>query len=799
MSTYSWIGGSGVFSTPANWLVDGAPAVASPGAADDVVIAGAGPFTVSVANASVQSLVVADSDAVLAVGGTLAVAYFPTGSYVGDDYISQNSLDNAGTIKVGLGGLLSMGGAGDMRAIFVNTGTIQSQGSVLLRATTMTSALGSITGSSLALDLALDNRDATFDPANYGSGASVAGIITGGTLVADFSPFPFLGTGPVLGSITLDGVTVDGPLSPYNANITLAGSVTLHGTDGTGPGSLFVSGGSLTVTDVPVLDNITIELGGFVIGRMVVATDLVLGAGAVLSADGLPGLAASVTGSGTLTNWGSIPLHGAMNMKTSGFVNDGLIAVGTIAEYPPAAPARFVPGLMTFDTGNGLVTNDGVVLAGGGSVFFRGPLLGDGTIAVSANGTIAGSIEMAGFYDRQLFAFLDDSASVLKFDAPSGINAVLGFRPGNTIELIGTPATVSFANTTLEIRSGANIIAGFVLPDVPAGTQFLATTDANFNTFITELACFAADTRLATASGTAAVEALRPGDLLRTAAGPLAPILWIGRRQIDCRAHPRPWDACPIRIAPHAFGPGQPSRPLRLSPDHAIAFRGTLIPVRNLVNGRTVVQEPPCQITYFHVELPRHALLLAENLACESYLDTGNRAAFATPPPATPGDPTPCAPLVLAGPTLHAARRHLLRRAAALGHRTTRDPDLRLTAAGRPLCPESDGSRWHLRLPPGAGAIRLHSRAFIPAHMRPAENDTRPLGVALANITLDGRPLPLGDPRLSSGWHEPEPAWRWTDGDAGIALAGATTLAFDIVMTGTYWTDARTGPLPPLC
>jgi hypothetical protein len=33
-------------------------------------------------------------------------------------------------------------------------------------------------------------------------------------------------------------------------------------------------------------------------------------------------------------------------------------------------------------------------------------------------------------------------------------------------------------------------------------------------------------------------------------------------------------------------------------------------------------------VTYYHVELAAHDVILAEGLLCESYLDTGNRAAF---------------------------------------------------------------------------------------------------------------------------------------------------------------------------
>ena len=54
-----------------------------------------------------------------------------------------------------------------------------------------------------------------------------------------------------------------------------------------------------------------------------------------------------------------------------------------------------------------------------------------------------------------------------------------------------------------------------------------------------------------------------------------------------------------------------------------------LIPVKYLVNGATVRQVDVESITYFHVELPEHAVILAEGLPAESYLDTGDRSSFA--------------------------------------------------------------------------------------------------------------------------------------------------------------------------
>ena len=89
-----------------------------------------------------------------------------------------------------------------------------------------------------------------------------------------------------------------------------------------------------------------------------------------------------------------------------------------------------------------------------------------------------------------------------------------------------------------------------------------------------------------------------------------------------------------MRIAAHAFGPDAPHDDLLLSPDHAVALSdgsggAVLVAARYLVNGATVVQECRDSISYYHVELEQHGVLLAEGLATESYLDTGNRDAFA--------------------------------------------------------------------------------------------------------------------------------------------------------------------------
>ena len=65
---------------------------------------------------------------------------------------------------------------------------------------------------------------------------------------------------------------------------------------------------------------------------------------------------------------------------------------------------------------------------------------------------------------------------------------------------------------------------------------------------------------------------------------------------------------------------------------------GALIPVRYLVNGRSIARVERGVVIYWHVELPRHGVLYAEGLPCESYLDTGNRWAFENGAAAGPRD-----------------------------------------------------------------------------------------------------------------------------------------------------------------
>jgi len=203
-------------------------------------------------------------------------------------------------------------------------------------------------------------------------------------------------------------------------------------------------------------------------------------------------------------------------------------------------------------------------------------------------------------------------------------------------------------------------------------TQLAGATVTVSYVYDTAPACFAAGTRIATPDGPIAVEHLIPGQVVSLADGGTARIVWIGYRTLDCRRHDQPETVYPIRIVAGAFTPTIPMRDVLLSPDHAILCGDVLIPVRHLVNDTTIRIEPMDRVTYFHVELPRHDVLLAEGLPVESFLDTGNRAAFANAGRVTQMHPRFAAakreaegfaPLVITGPRLEAERARLARRA----------------------------------------------------------------------------------------------------------------------------------------
>jgi hypothetical protein len=410
------------------------------------------------------------------------------------------------------------------------------------------------------------------------------------------------------------------------------------------------------------------------------------------------------------------------------------------------------------------------------------------------NGSVlygSGSVTMTGGAGSNAFAFFKQNVGGAKdvitdFTANDTIY-IQGYAPGSAAELQSN-ATVGADGLTLHLSDGTTVSFSNLTDPSQLNGKIQYTAGA---------ACFLAGTHIRTERGAVPVEALRKGDRAPVLmGGTTQPIVWLGHRHVDCRRHPNPADVWPVRLSRGAFGPGRPSRDLLLSPDHALFVDGVLMPVRYLVNGRTIRQEVRDEVTYWHVELPEHNVLYADDMPAESYLDTGNRGAFANGGPVVDLHPDfaprvwetrACAPLVMGGRRLAVAKRRLHRWARVLGHRTTTNPGLQVLVDGREVFARADRGTLRMALPDGTANVRLVSRVWTPAHMRPNANDTRSLGIAISRAWVDGEEISLDDPRLSTGWHTNEPLWRWTDGDAVVVVPGARELAFDVVLTGTYW------------
>ena len=254
------------------------------------------------------------------------------------------------------------------------------------------------------------------------------------------------------------------------------------------------------------------------------------------------------------------------------------------------------------------------------------------------------------------------------------------------IALLNT-TTVSFDAGTLTVGKPGDfnqismVLAGTYSGTFSAASDPFGGTDVTFSGTVipaNTIPCFAAGTRILTATGEVPVETLCEGDLLpvQLHEGP-QPITWIGHRSVDCRRHPTPCDVWPVRIAANVFAPGRPHHDLWLSPDHAVMVDDVLIPIKYLINGMSIVQVQVDAVTYYHVELARHDVILAEGMPTETFLDTGNRAAFANGGRvvalhpefgAWVWDGAAGAPLIVTGPILDAVRGRVNARAVTCMH-----------------------------------------------------------------------------------------------------------------------------------
>ncbi len=500
----------------------------------------------------------------------------------------------------------------------------------------------------------------------------------------------------VTGAISTGALAVNSGTATSGADIgtlDVAAGAQLGASSAAIAGDLFIDGGIMTVAG-------TLTLGNAADGGIVSASDhgrltasgLALGSAlsyqsGALSADASSTIeigSASQVAAGTGVA-GALNIDAGITVTATGLelegnlVNNGLVSL-------PGADAQVTLG--------GAVSGSGAIALGtGGYIEFDGAVASTQAVVLSSNDTVdlgTGALPtIFGFAAGDALTFDLDitgavwSAGTLSLSTDGTVVETLAL-PGNYAGLtfIATPIPGA-ANEGLSVQSiatpqGTNSIAGGG-DAITNATQTLSTGSSTVT--LATVACYAAGTRIETEGGPVAVEALREGDRVRSAFGGAAPVVWLGHRRIDCARHPQPERVWPVRILAGAFADGLPRRDLRVSPDHALYVAGVLIPARCLVNGRSIVQDRVAEVTYWHVELPTHDVVLAEAQPAESYLDTGNRAAFANGGTVASLHPDfaqqvweaeACAPQIAHGPILKGVIARLQARADAIFHPTGR-------------------------------------------------------------------------------------------------------------------------------
>jgi autotransporter-associated beta strand protein len=534
------------------------------------------------------------------------------------------------------------------------------------------------------------------------------------------------------------------------------------------------------------------------------------------------GAASSGGGGGGLGAGGDIfVMQGATLTIDGGSLSDGAVHPG--AGNDGGAPGEalgagiFLQGneTITFSPASGVAETISDVIAdqgGAGSLTLDGP----GTLRLDADNTYAGgttiqsgTLEIGAGGSAGTGAITFAGAGELRLDDGAPANLIDNFNASDRIDFAGAasiarPAYSTDGSGNLVVRfdaeqNGEIVSEKLTFSGMALDNEVTLTADGAGGTFLeTTVPCYVAGTRILTTRGEIAVEDLRVGDLVVTASGGRRPVVWLGHRKLDPRRHPAPDEVRPVRIAARAFGEGLPRRDLWVSPGHSLACEGALIPASALLNGVSLAQVDVESVTYWHVELDAHDVILAEGLPAESYLDTGNRTDFANggafiaahPDFRPRNEAQTCLPLSREGPAVRATKARLLARLAEAGRGVTTDADAHVRVDGQRVEPIwLNETRLAFVLPAGGRDIALRSRAFVPAHMMADSDDRRSLGLCVGALQIDGSPLAVE--RLGgSGWHESE--WRgetfqhrWTTGSTPLP-AGSRLVIVDLANAGTY-------------
>ncbi|NHN92839.1 Hint domain-containing protein [Acetobacter sicerae] len=335
-----------------------------------------------------------------------------------------------------------------------------------------------------------------------------------------------------------------------------------------------------------------------------------------------------------------------------------------------------------------------------------------------------------------------------------------------------------------------------------------------------ELTCFLAGALIQMADGTEKrVETIKQTDQVMafTRSGEESrSVIWAGRMRHTVKTDlPDDSAGWPVRIVAGALGEGVPHSDFLVTPEHCLLIEDHFVPVRMLVNGRTIRYDRTLPVyDYYHIETDSHSVIRASGALTESFLDTGHKRTFTQDGRlVTIGSRVldwqtdAAAPLNTDRCFVEPHYRAIESRAIQLGvpvkekiAQITHDPDLKIVLPSGEEVRSRSGlgtDTVFFALPAGAHDIRIVSRAARPADtIGPFLDDRRHLGVCVGEITYyqAGITHPVTSHLEQSalpGWHAPEGDRCWTDGAAVLSLDHAAVdkgglLALQIVAGGPW-------------
>jgi autotransporter passenger strand-loop-strand repeat protein/autotransporter-associated beta strand protein len=477
----------------------------------------------------------------------------------------------------------------------------------------------------------------------FSSGVSISAIIgSGGEQVVSYGGRVISSTVDLGGAqVVSSGGSVTDSTLMGTTNI-LAGGV-ISDSIVAGFGEAGIAGGR--AVDVTVGGSAHLYVGGtgLATGGVVSGTLVVEDGGSVtdtLIAGGLESILSGGTASATTI------LSGGFQALTGGIaVDDTIMSGGTVIDNGTLIFTESATQVATIagkiDGGGGLVQSGPgtLVLAGTTTSFSGSAIVAGGTLELTSAGAAGGgTIAFAG------------AGGTLQIDAGAPDNLISGFDLGDVIDLAGlaytTGGTVGVSGNAVTVTEGGTSVTLNIAH--AASFNFLLDPDSGSGTEL-RVACYCPGTAIRTPSGETLIEHLAIGDHVMTADGHPEPIRWIGRRSYAGRFIAGNHLMLPVTIKAGALAEGTPTADLTISPGHAVWIDGQLVPAWRLVNGVSITQAAAVtDVTYLHVELPRHALLLANNTPAESFLDDhGFRGQFqnATEFHASDPDAAPLTPL----------------------------------------------------------------------------------------------------------------------------------------------------------